>query len=136
MRFSCLCVVGDENGHVGVGIGKAIEVPEAIRKGMQDARKNMITVPIEGTTVPHATVGRFGAGRVLIMPAAKGTGIIAGGAVRDILELAGVKDIRTKALHSRNPQNLAQATIKGLASLRDAKQIAEIRGKSIREILG
>lgn len=136
MRFSCLCVVGDENGHVGVGIGKAIEIPEAIRKGMQDARKNMITVPIEGTTVPHAIVGRFGAGRVLIMPAAKGTGVIAGGAARPVFELAGIQDIRCKSIGSDNATNVVKATLTGLSQLVNAEMVAAKRGKTVEEILG
>lgn len=136
MRFSCLCVVGDEAGHVGVGIGKAIEVPEAIRKGMQDARKNMITVPVEGTTVPHAIVGRFGAGRVLIMPAAKGTGIIAGGAARPVFELAGIQDIRCKSIGSDNSINVVKATLTGLSQLVNVEMVAKKRGKTPEEILG
>ena len=136
MRFSCLCVVGDEAGHVGVGIGKAIEVPEAIRKGMQDARKNMITVPVEGTTVPHAIVGCFGAGRVLIMPAAKGTGIIAGGAARPVFELAGIQDIRCKSIGSDNSINVVKATLTGLSQLVNVEMVAKKRGKTPEEILG
>ena len=136
MRFSCLCVVGDEAGHVGVGIGKAIEVPEAIRKGMQDARKNMITVPVEGTTIPHAIVGRFGAGRVLIMPAAKGTGIIAGGAARPVFELAGIQDIRCKSIGSDNSINVVKATLTGLSQLVNVEMVAKKRGKTPEEILG
>ena len=129
MRFSCLCVVGDEAGHVGVGIGKAIEVPEAIRKGMQDARKNMIAVPVEGTTVPHAIVGRFGAGRVLIMPAAKGTGIIAGGAARPVFELAGIQDIRCKSIGSDNSINVVKATLTGLSQLVNVEMVAKNAAK-------
>lgn len=136
MKFSALVVVGDGNGVVGVGLGKSVDIMYAVNKAEEDAKKNLVRVTLMGTTIPHELVAEFGASSVVLKPAPKGTGIIAGGAVRDILELAGVKDIRTKALHSRNPQNLAQATIKGLASLRDAKQIAEIRGKSISEILG
>ncbi len=136
MRFSCLCVVGDGAGHVGVGIGKAIEVPEAIRKGMQDARKNMITVPVEGTTVPHAIVGRFGAGRVLIMPAAKGTGVIAGGAARPVFELAGIQDIRCKSIGSDNSVNVVKATLAGLSQLVNVEMVAKKRGKTPEEILG
>ena len=136
MRFSVTVVVGDGNGYVGVGLGKSQEIPEAVRKAEEDAKKNLIYVPTVGTTVPHKNLGVFGAGRVLIMPAAQGTGVIAGGAVRDVLEMAGIKDIRTKALRSRNPKNLVKATLKGLTSLRDAKQVAETRGKTIKEILG
>ena len=135
MRFSVTVVVGDGNGYVGVGLGKSQEIPEAVRKAEEDAKKNLIYVPTVGTTVPHKNLGVFGAGRVLIMPAAQGTGVIAGGAVRDVLEMAGIKDIRTKALRSRNPKNLVKATLKGLTSLRDAKQVAETRGKTIKEIL-
>ena len=136
MKFSALVVVGDGNGVVGVDLGRRGDIIYAVNKAEEDAKKNLVRVTLMGTTIPHELVAEFGASSVVLKPAPKGTGIIAGGAVRDILELAGVKDIRTKALHSRNPQNLAQATIKGLASLRDAKQIAEIRGKSISEILG
>ena len=133
-RFSCLVVVGDENGHVGIGLGKAIEIPEAIRKGMEDAKKNMITVPIKGTTIPHKLVGRFGAGKVLLMPASEGTGVIAGGPVRAVLELAGIKDIRTKSLGSNNATNVVKATVQGLASLTSAEAVAAKRGKTVEEI--
>ena len=132
--FSALVVVGDENGHVGMGLGKAAEVPEAIRKGVEDAKKNMINVPLVGTTVPHLMIGKFGAGSVLVKPAAPGTGVIAGGAVRAVVEAAGIKDIRTKCLRSNNPQNVVTATIEGLKSLRDAAQVAAIRGKSVEEL--
>lgn len=135
-RFSCLVVVGDENGHVGVGIGKAIEIPEAIRKGIEDAKKNLITVNLRGTTIPHQTIGRFGAGRVLLMPAGKGTGVIAGGPARAVLELAGIKDIRTKSLGSNNANNMVKATIEGLAGLVSAAEVAKKRGKTVEEILG
>ena len=135
-RFSTLVVVGDENGHVGVGLGKAIEIPEAIRKGIADAKKNMIEVSLSGTTIPHETIGRFGAGKVLMKPAAKGTGVIAGGPARAVLELAGLKDVRAKSLGSNNPRNMVNATINGLASLRTAEEIARLRGKSVEEILG
>lgn len=135
-RFSCLVVVGDENGHVGVGIGKAIEIPEAIRKGIEDAKKNMVSVSLHGTTIPHQTIGRFGAGRVLMKPASKGTGVIAGGPARAVLELAGIKDIRTKSLGSNNATNMVKATIAGLAGVVDAKTVAKKRGKSVEEILG
>ena len=133
-RFSCLVVVGDENGHVGIGLGKAIEIPEAIRKGIEDAKKNMITVPIKGTTIPHKLVGRFGAGKVLLMPASEGTGVIAGGPVRAVLELAGIKDIRTKSLGSNNATNVVKATIQGLDSLTSAEAVAAKRGKTVEEI--
>ncbi len=135
-RFSCLVVVGDENGHVGVGIGKAIEIPEAIRKGIEDAKKNMITVALRGTTVPHQTVGRFGAGKVLLMPASKGTGVIAGGPARAVLELAGIKDIRTKSLGSNNANNMVKATVEGLSQMVSAAEVAAKRGKTVEEILG
>ena len=135
-RFSALVVVGDENGHVGVGIGKSIEVPEAIRKGIEDAKKNLIEVSLTGTTVPHQIDGKFGKGRVLIMPASEGTGVIAGGPARSVLELAGVKDVRAKSLGSNNPRNMVNATLNGLASLRTAEEIAKLRGKSVEEILG
>ena len=134
-RFSALVVVGDENGHVGVGMGKSIEIPEAIRKGIEDAKKNLVKVEIVGTTVPHEIYGTFGTGRVLIMPAVEGTGIIAGGPARAVLELAGLKDVRAKSLGSNNPRNMVNATINGLASLRSAEQIAKLRGKSVEEIL-
>ena len=135
-RFTALMVVGDENGHVGVGLGKAAEVPEAIRKGLEDAKKNMITVTLDGTTIPHETIGEFGAGRVLMKPAAPGTGVIAGGAVRAVVEAAGIKDIRTKCLRSNNPNNVVGAAIEGLKSMRSAEQVAKIRGKSVDEIIG
>jgi len=135
-RFSVLVVVGDENGHVGIGMAKAIEIPDAIRKAIQDAKKNMIEVPLINTTVPHEIIGRYGAGRVLVKPAKEGTGIIAGGPVRAVLELAGVKDIRTKSLGSNNPRNVVNATIEALKSLKKPEDIARIRGKSVEEILG
>lgn len=135
-RFSALVVVGDENGHVGLGIGKATEVPEAIRKAIEDAKKNLIEVSIVGTTIPHEIYGEFGAGRVLLMPAKEGTGVIAGGPVRAVLELAGIKDVRSKSLGSNNSKNMVNATIDGLSKLRTAEQIAKLRGKSVQEILG
>lgn len=135
-RFSALVVVGDENGHVGVGTGKAQEVPEAIRKAIEDAKKNLIYVPRVGTTVPHPIHGDFGAGRVLIMPAREGTGVIAGGPVRAVLELSGVKDVRAKSLGSNNPKNMVNATIEGLKSMRTAEEVAKLRGKSVQDIVG
>ncbi|WP_313342708.1 30S ribosomal protein S5 [Sedimentibacter sp.] len=133
-RFSVLVVVGDENGHVGIGMAKAIEIPDAIRKAIQDAKKNMIEVPLINTTVPHEIIGRYGAGRVLIKPAKEGTGIIAGGPVRAVLELAGVRDIRTKSLGSNNPRNVVNATIEALKLLKKPEDVAKIRGKSVEEI--
>ena len=133
-RFSALVVVGDENGHVGAGNGKSTEVPEAIKKAIEDAKKNMIEVPRLDTTIPHEIIGVAGAGRVLLKPASEGTGVIAGGAVRPILELAGVKDIRTKILGSNNPGNVVRATMKALSELRTAEQIAELRGKKVEEL--
>lgn len=135
-RFSVLVVVGDENGHVGVGIGKAIEIPEAIRKGREDAKKNMVKVNRKGTSIPHQTLGRFGAGKMLMIPAPEGTGIIAGGPARSVFELAGISDIRTKSIGSNNPHNMVKATIEGLKSLLDVNEVAKKRGKTVEEILG
>ena len=136
MKFSALMVVGDGKGKVGFGLGKAAEVPEAIRKGIEDAKKNMITISLSGSTIPHEIIGEKGAGRVLMKPAAPGTGVIAGGPVRIIMEAAGVKDIRTKCLRSNNPQNVVKATMQGLTSLRDAAEVARIRGKNVEDIVG
>ncbi|HIW72876.1 MAG TPA: 30S ribosomal protein S5 [Firmicutes bacterium] len=135
-KFAALVVVGDGNGLVGFGLGKAGEVPDAIRKGIEDAKKNLIQISLKGSTIPHEVIGKFGAGRVLMKPAAPGTGVIAGGAVRAVVEAAGIKDIRTKALRSNNPNNVVNATMNGLAQLRTAEQVAAIRGKSAKEILG
>ena len=135
-RFAALMVVGDQNGHVGVGLGKAAEVPEAIRKGIEDAKKNMITVSLKGTTIPHEVTGEFGAGRVMLKPAALGTGIIAGGKVRAVLECAGISNIRAKCLRSDNPTNVVKATIAGLAELRTAEEVAKIRDIPVEQVKG
>ncbi|MGJ9460394.1 30S ribosomal protein S5 [Oceanobacillus sp. CF4.6] len=135
-RFAALVVVGDKNGHVGFGTGKAQEVPEAIKKAVDDAKKNLITVPIVGTTIPHQINGRFGAGNVLMKPASEGTGVISGGPVRAILELAGVGDILTKSLGSNTPINMIRATLNGLTNLKTAEDVAKLRGKSVEELLG
>lgn len=134
-RFSALVVVGDENGHVGIGKGKAAEVPDAIRKAIDNANKNLVEVPIINTTVPHEIIGEFGAGKVLLKPAEEGTGLIAGGSVRPVLELAGYKNIRTKCMGSSNPQNAVQATMQALKSLKTVEQVAKLRGKKVEEIL-
>lgn len=135
-RFSALVVVGDENGHVGSGMGKAGEVPDAIRKAIEDAKKNLIKVPLVETTIPHEATGVYGAGKVLLKPAGEGTGVIAGGPVRAVLELAGIHDIRTKSLGSNNPINMVNATITGLSSLKTVEEVARLRGKTVEEILG
>ena len=135
-RFSALVIVGDENGYVGVGSGKAMEIPDAIKKGIEDAKKNLIHVPIVGTTVPHEAIGQFGAGSVLIMPAKEGTGIIAGGPVRTVLELAGLKDVRAKSLGTNNSKNMVSAAMNGLSQLKKAEEVAKLRGKSVEELLG
>ena len=135
-KFAALVVVGDGNGVVGFGLGKSSEVPDAIRKGIEDAKKKLIKVSLRGTTIPHEVTGVFGAGKVLMMPAPQGTGVIAGGPVRAVLEAAGIRDIRTKCIRSNNPCNVVSATFAGLESLRDAEQVAQTRGKSVKEILG
>ena len=136
MRFSALMVVGDEKGRVGCGMGKAVEIPEAIRKGTEDAKKNMVEVPLAGTTIPHEIIGVFGTGRVLLMPAPEGTGVIAGGPVRSVLEAVGIKNIRTKSIGSNNKINMVRATLAGLKQLRSADQVAQMRGKTVEELLG
>ena len=133
-RFAALVVVGDENGHVGVGTGKAMEVPDAIKKAVEDAKKNLIHVPRVGTTIPHETIGKYGAGEVLLKPAGPGTGVIAGGPARSVIELAGIKNIRTKSLGSNNKQNVVLATIDGLAQLKTPEEVAKLRGKTVEEL--
>lgn len=135
-RFSAIVVVGDGNGYVGVGTGKSVEVPEAIRKGVEDAKKNLVKVPMVGTTIPHQITGISGAGTVLLMPAEEGTGVIAGGPVRAVLELAGIKDIRTKSLRSNNPRNMVNATLQGLSTLKTVEEVAQLRGKTVEELRG
>ena len=136
MKFSALMVVGDGKGKVGFGLGKAAEVPEAIRKGIEDAKKNMVNITLSGTTIPHEVIGVFSAGRVVMKPAAPGTGIIAGGPVRAVMEAAGIKDIRCKCLRSNNPANVVAATFQGLKSMRGPEEVARMRGKSVEEIIG
>ena len=135
-RFSTLMVVGDEKGRVGCGMGKAVEIPEAVRKGIDDAKKQMITVSLNGTTIPHEIVGVFGTGRVLLMPAPEGTGVIAGGPVRAVIEACGIKNIRTKSIGSNNPVNMVKATLAGLKQIRNAEEVAKLRGKTVEELLG
>lgn len=135
-RFSTLMVVGDEKGRVGCGMGKAVEIPEAVRKGIEDAKKQMISVSMNGTTIPHEIVGVFGTGRVLLMPAPEGTGVIAGGPVRAVIEACGIKNIRTKSIGSNNPVNMVKATLAGLEQLRNAEEVAKLRGKTVEELLG
>lgn len=134
-KFSALVVTGDENGHVGCGLGKASERPEAVRKGLEDAKKNMVEISRKGTTLPHEVIGVYGAARVLLKPAAEGTGVIAGGKVRSVLDMAGIKNVRTKCLRSNNPTNVVKATFEGLKQLRTVEQVAKIRGKTPEEIL-
>lgn len=136
MRFSALIVLGDENGHVGAGMNKAAEIPEAIRKASDDAKKNMIEVPLKGTTIPHETVGYYSTAKVVLIPAPEGTGVIAGGAARAVLEMAGVKDIRTKSYGTNNPINMVKATLEALRQLRSAEQVAKLRGKTVEEVIG
>ena len=134
MRFAAVVVVGDQNGHVGYGLGKSAEVPEAIRKAIEDAKKNMITVSLKGTSIPHEIVGEYGAARVLLKPAAEGTGVIAGGTVRAVLDMAGIRDIRAKSLRSNNKINVVKATFEGLRALRSAEDVAKTRGKTVEEL--
>ncbi|RAK16759.1 SSU ribosomal protein S5P [Anoxybacillus vitaminiphilus] len=135
-RFAALVVVGDKNGHVGFGTGKAQEVPDAIRKAIEDAKKNLITVPIVGTTIPHEVIGHFGAGEIILKPASEGTGVIAGGPARAVLELAGISDILSKSIGSNTPINMVRATIDGLKQLKRAEDVAKLRGKTVEELLG
>ena len=135
-RFTTLMVIGDEKGRVGCGMGKAVEIPEAVRKGIEDAKKQMITVPLNGTTIPHEVVGVFGTAKVKMMPAPEGTGVIAGGPVRDVLEACGIKNIVTKSIGSNNKINVVRATLEGLSQMRSAEQVAKLRGKTVEELLG
>ena len=135
-RFTTLMVIGDEKGRVGCGMGKAVEIPEAVRKGIEDAKKQMITVAMDGTTIPHQVTGVFGTGRVLLMPAPEGTGVIAGGPVRAVIEACGIKNIRTKSIGSNNAVNVVKATLEGLKQLQSAEEVAKLRGKTVEEILG
>lgn len=135
MRFSALVVVGDENGHVGAGIGKAAEVSEAIRKGVEDAKKHIIDVAVVNSTIPHEVIGTYGAGKVIMKPASEGSGVIAGGPVRAVIELSGIRNIRTKSLGSNNPTNMVHATLEGLKALKTAEEVAQLRGKTVEEIL-
>ena len=135
-RFTTLMVIGDEKGRVGCGMGKAVEIPEAVRKGIEDAKKQMITVAMDGTTIPHQVTGVFGTGRVLLMPAPEGTGVIAGGPVRAVIEACGIKNIRTKSIGSNNPINVVKATLEGLKQLQSAEEVAKLRGKTVEELLG
>jgi small subunit ribosomal protein S5 len=135
-RFAALVVIGDGKGRVGGGIGKSKEIPDAIRKAVEDAKKHLVTVPLNGTTISHESIGYFGTGKVVLMPAEQGSGVIAGGAARAVLELAGVRDIRTKSYGTNNPINMVKATLAGLSQLRSAEQIAKLRGKSVEELLG
>lgn len=135
-RFTTLMVIGDEKGRVGCGMGKAVEIPEAVRKGIEDAKKQMITVAMDGTTIPHQVTGVFGTGRVLLMPAPEGTGVIAGGPVRAVIEACGIKNIRTKSIGSNNAVNVVKATLEGLKQLQSAEEVARLRGKTVEELLG
>ncbi|MCI7028592.1 MAG: 30S ribosomal protein S5 [Eubacteriales bacterium] len=135
-RFTTLMVIGDEKGRVGCGMGKAVEIPEAVRKGIEDAKKQMITVAMDGTTIPHQVTGVFGTGRVLLMPAPEGTGVIAGGPVRAVIEACGIKNIRTKSIGSNNAVNVVKATLEGLKQLQSAEEVAKLRGKTVEELLG
>ena len=136
MRFSALVVIGDEKGRVGYGMGKAVEIPEAIRKAVEDAKKHLVTVPIVGTTIPHEIIGKYGTGKVVLMPAPEGSGVIAGGPARPVIELAGIKDIVTKSYGTNNPINVVKATVEGLSRLKTIEEVARLRGKSVEELLG
>ncbi|MDY4519095.1 MAG: 30S ribosomal protein S5 [Candidatus Spyradocola sp.] len=136
MRFSALVVIGDEKGRVGYGMGKAVEIPEAIRKAVEDAKKHLVTVPIVGTTIPHEVIGKYGTGKVVLMPAPEGSGVIAGGPARAVIEQAGIKDIVTKSYGTNNPINVVKATVEGLSRLKTIEEVARLRGKSVEELLG